>query len=538
MRRSHRARRRRASFHLALCAAVLAAATPALAQRRSPVASGEPPGTAREDSDRQVRPGAMLARADSAWGAGDRERARAWYAAAFAADSTLSRAAFRLAQFESSPARALALYRHYQRLEPRDPWGFMAEGDVLGRMGRYDDAREAYTRAAALAPGERDVAVGRARLHLRAGRPDAAAMELARWTERHPGDAEAWDLLGRSRLRAGRPRAASAAFDRAGQAGGVARVEGRLALANALAAPAVEPYVGYQRDSDGNRTGRVGGAADAMVADGVRLGAGGERISVGDGLVHSDGLAAYGRLAARPAPGVRLDVQGGATRYVSPFATGGDWTTPDGEARLRVRSPRGRASLDLRAQRLPLGTAPVLVENHVVRSEVRATAELPATVLRLRGSARAGRVEALGEAANRRVGAEGAVVVPVGDRLQLSGQYRWMGFQRASLAGYFAPRSAETLEGGVYLEAGEDGPVTLAADVGAGAQRVAEQGADVGRWTRALRAWAYGSIAMGPGRAVYTELEAYDAPFAPDGVATSGTWRFVSLSLGVRWALR
>jgi hypothetical protein len=47
----------------------------------------------------------------------------------------------------------------------------------------------------------------------------------------------------------------------------------------------------------------------------------------------------------------------------------------------------------------------------------------------------------------------------------------------------------------------------------------------------------YSSVAMGPARAVYAEVEAYDSPFAPEGAATSGTWRFFSVATGVRWGL-
>lgn len=525
------------SVRVASAAVLILVATPALAQRSTPPASPASREEAPPQGDDQHRPGKVLARADSAYAAGDRTLARALYAEALARDSALSRAAFRLAQLETSPERALALYRHYEALEPRDPWGFMAEGDLLGRMERYREAQVAYTRAASVAPDERDVVIGRSRLYLGAGRPDVAATELTRWTERHPADGEAWDLLGRAQLRSGRPRAAERAFARAGAASGTPGAAERAAIARALAAPAVEPIVGYQRDSDGNRASRAGGVADAMVADGVRLGAGVERVTIGDGLVASNGVAWHGRLAARPAPGVRLDLQGGALRMSSPAAAGAEWTTPQGDARLRVRAPRGGPALELRAQRLALGTAPALVANRVTRSEVRATAELPVTWVRLRGSARAGRVDAQGEAANTRLGAEGALVLPLGDQVQLSGQYRWMGFERASLAGYFAPRAAETIEGGIYFEVGEEGPVSLAADLGGGAQRVAEQGAGVGAWTRALRAWGYASVALGPARAAYAELEAYDAPFAPEGVATSGAWRFVSLSLGIRWGL-
>jgi hypothetical protein len=46
------------------------------------------------------------------------------------------------------------------------------------------------------------------------------------------------------------------------------------------------------------------------------------------------------------------------------------------------------------------------------------------------------------------------------------------------------------------------------------------------------------SFALAPGRALWLETEAYDAAFAPEGTATSSSWRFVSASLGLRWALR
>ncbi|MFP5356382.1 MAG: tetratricopeptide repeat protein, partial [Gemmatimonadota bacterium] len=410
---------------LTFVAVAVLVATPAFAQRSTPPGSPASRDQAATQGDDQHRPGDVLARADSAYAAGDRTLARALYAQALARDSALSRAAFRLAQLETSPERALALYRHYETLEPRDAWGFMAEGDLLGRMERYGAAQAAYTRAASVAPDERDVVIGRARLHLRAGRPDIAATELARWTERHAEDGEAWDLLGSAHLRSGRPRAAVRAFSRAGAANGTPGAAEREAMARALAAPAVEPIVGYQRDSDGNRTSRMGGVADAMVADGVRLGAGVERVTIGDDLVASNGVALHGRLSARPAPGVRLDLQGGAVRLSSPLAVGAEWTTPQGDARVRLRAPRGGPALELRAQRLALGTAPVLVANRVTRSEVRATAEVPLTWVRLRGSARAGRVDAQGEAANTRLGAEGALVLPLGDQVQLYGQYRW-----------------------------------------------------------------------------------------------------------------
>lgn len=514
----------------------------ALAQQRpkerqtTTTAAPSPRSPAQKPID--TRASSVLARAESAFVAEDRELARRLYAESLALDSTLSRAVFRLAQLSNSPREQLALYRRYQALQPRDAWGFMAEGDALARLRRFDEGLAAYARAETIAPDERDVAVGRARLLARAGRSGQAMAELTRWTERHASDGEAWDLLGRAALRSGRPGAAERAFARAESAGQVRGAADRRAYARGLAAPAVEPMVGYQRDSDGNRATRLGGVADVMVRDGARLGIGAERLTIGDGVTSTDGVSAFGKLSSRVSPGARLDVQGGAVRLASVVAGAGAWTTPQFDARLRLRAPLGGPSLELRAQRLALGTAPILVENRVTRTEGRATVEVPAGLFRLRGTGRLGAMEAMGESGNARYGADGALVLPLGEQVQLSGQYRVMGFQRASLAGYFAPRRAETIESGLYVETSGEGALSFAADVGGGAQRVAAQGANVGKWTRALRGWGYASLAMGAARALYAEVEAYDAPFAPEGVATSGTWRFVSLAVGVRWGLR
>lgn len=507
----------------AWCAAFLAAAAAPGAAQQNPSATS-------------VR--ARLARADSAYDAGDREHARERYAEVLALDSAQSRAVFRLAQLEPSAPRALAFYRRYVTLEPSDPWGHMAEGDALARMGRWREGLAAYDRAAALAPAERDVTIGRARLLDRAGRAGDAAAVLRAWTAQHADDGGAWDALGRTLARSGRPRAAADAYGHAASLG-VPGAATRLEAARAQSAFVAEPLAGSQRDSDGNATNRLGVLAGAMVADGTRLGGGVQRVTIRDDLDKVSGTDVFASLSARPSPAVRVEAQAGATLFGAPVLAGAaPWRAPRADVRLRLRAPLEGPSLELRAQHGALGYSPTLVANRVTRTEARATAEVPLGALRLRGAGRAGRVEATGEGANARTGYDAALVAPLGGRVQLSGQYRVLGFQRASLAGYFAPRRAETVEGGLYLEAGDDGVLALAADVGGGAQRVAEQGANPGRWTRALRAWAYASLALGPGRALYAELEAYDAPFAPEGVTTAGSWRFTALTAGVRWALR
>ena len=69
-------------------------------------------------------------------------------------------------------------------------------------------------------------------------------------------------------------------------------------------------------------------------------------------------------------------------------------------------------------------------------------------------------------------------------------------------------------------------------------QRLQEFGAGTGPWRFTLRGWGYLAVPFAPGREVRLELEGYDAPFAPEGVTTSGHWRFISVSAGVRWAFR
>jgi len=112
----------------------------------------------------------LVTRADSAFAAEDRALARRLYEEVVRANPEHSRALFRLGQLEPSPDKALVFYERYVALEPRDPWGHMALGDHLARMGRFDEGLASYTKAQELAPNERDVVIGRARIESRAGR--------------------------------------------------------------------------------------------------------------------------------------------------------------------------------------------------------------------------------------------------------------------------------------------------------------------------------------------------------------------------------
>ena len=502
----------------------------------------------------------IVARADSAYARGDHVRARQLYAEALTVDSTQSRAVFRLAQMEESDRRALLLYRRYIALEPNDPWGHMAEGDLLARTGHAAEGLAAYARAGALAPGERDVAMGRARLLAAADRPRDAARELIAWTALHPDDGEAWDLLGRLYMRSRRPNAAAAAFSNASQHNH-AGSESRLIAARAAYSAAITPEVSTTGDSDGNRTNRFGGVIDFMIADGTRLGIGMRRNVVGTDIEDVQGTGAEARLAAASTDGMQLTLRGGATSFAipttnpipqqpgppqgggPPFGTapGGreSWTAFEFDGRLRARQSMSGASFDGRVEHAAFSYSPLLIANHATRTEARLALEVPVATLRVRGMGRFGMVHTVDEAPNRRTGFEGALLLPLGSgRVQPSVQYREVGYQHPTLAGYFAPRRAATAEGALYFETGDDGRLSMAADLGAGMQRVTPHGGGPGLWTRAWRAWTSASVALGPARAWYVEAEAYDAPFGLEGAATAGTWRYLSLSSGVRWALR
>lgn len=500
----------------------------------------------------------LLVRADSAYAAHDAALARRLYEDVLRTNPAHSRAIFRLALLEPRADRALALLQRYCELEPADAWGRLALSDQLARMGRTGDALIANDSAAAIAPGERDVAIGRARVYQRAGQRKQALQVLAQWTSTHPADAEAWDQLGREQMRAGHHQKAIRSFGHADSLGGVAGTDARLRAARSAAAPAIEPFGNFERDSDGN-TGRMAGLrGDVLVTDGARMGLGARRGEVGDDSLTTQSTSVHATLQLRPEPALRLNLDGSVRQFDDPF--GARWVHPEIDARLRLRGSTRGPALDIRGQHLTLGASPLLARNRVSRSELRAMLDLPVGVLRLRPGGRIGVVNAAipvvltgaplppmgprsgrlqrNTESNTRAGLDGSLAWPVTTAFEWSAQYHRLSYERLSAAGYFAPRLAETIETGIYAEVGSDGPISLAADVGGGVQRMAPHGAPTGDWAAAYRVWSAVAVPFRPGRSLWAELEAYDALFAPTSVATSTSWRYVALSLGLRWSIR
>lgn len=419
------------------------------------------------------RVAALLARADSAWAAKAESVAAREYAAVLAADPENSHATYRLAQLTRDDAAAAL--RLFQRYVELEP------EDPWGYMAVAD-------------------ALARAGRYAEALRSYDAALRLA------PGEPEA--VAGRAKV-----------FPRA-----------------RAAAPAVTPVVSGSRDSDGNTTFRLGGSVELQARGPLRLGVEASHDRVTDG-VSTAGLEQLAlRAAWRAGRLASLESALGGTR-LERSDSGSTTVVPTGRMRARWRSSTHGVTVDVRAQRAVLAVSPLLVNNRVLRTELRALVEIPVTrTLKLRGL---GRTALLRDTAdlNHRTALGGVVAVALSPAIEVSGQVHQIRYSHASTAGYFAPRLGQVVEAGSYIELETASGWLLALDVGVGAQRVAEFGGQPGPWSRALRWYSLITAPLAPGRALQLELEGEDSMVAREAATTAGAWRYGSAALSLRWAL-
>ena len=486
-----------------------------------------------------------LARADSAYASGNAADAEREYSAVLAADPWNSRATYRLAGLlRRDPRSALRLYRRYVELEPTDLWGYLAVAELLSRSGDHAAALDWYDRALTLRPTERDAVLGHARALARAQLPGSAVAAYTAWLASHPDDAEALREVEAQRLKA---------------------------------AAAVEPLVRGSWDSDGNGVLRLGARAEFRTSGAMRLGVETSREQVSS-RVASASLDHFAlRSSWRLRGPLAIDASAGATR----IETRGT-LIPTGQLRARWRPPVG-PRLEIRVDRQIPAASPALVTNRVLRTEVRSVVELPiGHRLRIRGLGRAAVLsdDALAGSAlaaalappsrrpdspgrpnepnppdppqppeppdvtltgrsletNHRTAFGAVVAFAASPALEVSGQAHEIRYSHVSAAGYFAPRIAQVMEAGTYLELETASAATFVIDAGAGVLRVGEFGAAVGPWRGSLRLYALATLPLAPGRDLRIELEGEDSPVAREAAAT-GVWRFGSASVSLRWAL-
>lgn len=483
---------------------------------------------------------ARLASADAAWAAGDRGRAEREYAAVVALDPSHSRAVFRLAQLRESTDRAsaIALYRRYVQLEGTDPWGHMALGNALAGAGRATEALAAYDAAERLAPRERDVHVGRARVLARTQRTDAAIAAYERWLAVRPGDAEARRELETQRRRAGQ---VAAGPNRA----------------------TIEPRLSGSRDSDGLTTLRTGAVFTSALHGGARFLAGVSTGSSGDGSFARASADASAGVTYRPLAQLRLEGSAGVVRadrafidtttVVSmpggpgrggvpigrPASAGNRFETfPVGRARIVWRVPGDGLAIDARTARQLLDASPFLVAQGVLRDEAQVSADARLRgPLRARGFARVATIHNEDERNGRQVVGGALAWAPGSHELTLRAQA--VTYDAPTALAYFAPRYARTVELTSYVERETAAGSTFAFDVAAGVQQVTPWAGPASSWSPGFRGWAQALLPVSPRLTLGMEVEAYDSRFSMDAPASTRTdarWRYgagtVSLRVG------
>jgi cytochrome c-type biogenesis protein CcmH/NrfG len=513
-----------------------------------------------------------VTRADAAYSAGDRQSAEREYAAIVALDSGRSHAVFRLAQLRAAHDRAgaIALYRRYVTLEPRDAWGYVALADVLGASGDMSGALAAYANAARLGPGERDVRVGRARLLARAGYTDAAIAEYEQWVAHATRDAEAWRELAAQRRRAGRYPEAVAALEHvdAPDAGTRAAVAREIARLRTLSGATVEPLIGGSHDSDGLTTVRAGATVTGPAMGRARAFASASADRAGDGTFARGSQKTSVGIQYRPLAQLRLELVGGIARADRTFvdtattpttpttpigggsgrgpqigrpAAGGASTFetfPVGRARLVWRNPGDAIGVDARVTRQLLDASPFLVAQGAVRDEASLALDARLTgPIRVRGFGRIGTVHNEDETNGRQIVGGALAYAPGSYEVTLRAQT--MRYDAPTALAYFAPRHVHTAEITTYVERETADGTTVSLDLGGGAQQVVDWTTTPGRWSPSFHGWTQVVRPLGGRFALGTELEAYDARVgtdAPSVTMPTAQWWYGSLALWLRAA--
>jgi tetratricopeptide (TPR) repeat protein len=182
---------RRASLVLASLTVLAGCAT---ATRRAAVTSAVP-STRSSEPGQSALPKDALARAQTAYDAGDYPAAGTLFEAIVVQDSSpASIAVFRLATLRSWDNQfdeAIGLYRRYIVMEPRDAEGRLALARVLGWQGQYASAIAIYDTLIANKQRSRDAVIGRAQTLAWAGQLSESLAAYKAWLSENPNDRDA-----------------------------------------------------------------------------------------------------------------------------------------------------------------------------------------------------------------------------------------------------------------------------------------------------------------------------------------------------------
>ena len=490
-------------------------------------------------SEAQPAAQGLLQRADTAYSSGNRELAKSLYRAVLASDPNNSRAAFQLARLSPpGSAEAVALLRRYVKLEPNDPWAYMALGDALAKAGKVDEAIQQYGLARRKAPAEPDVYLGLGRILRDAGRTDELVKNYEQWASRQPQNAQAWSELGRARQRARRYAEAADAYATSLALEESDRARESLESVLAETAFSLRPFFGLSHDSDENRITLWGLEAERQLTQRARVGLHAERNEVSDPFSSGtvDGLALIAKW--QPLAVLKVDGLAGIARLSPDQQNQKAVKRPWAGLRVRWTSPEEGPAAELRLRKAPLIATPGLVAQPVELAEIKAGVDLPVTgPFRVRARGQSGALDSATDV-NHRTGYQFGPVYRWRPAAEVGVFYSELGYEHATAAGYFAPRLAQTVEIGTYIEYEGLSPLTFALDAGAGQQRVQKFGEDVRDWIATYRLWALVSWALKPGMSLELELEHYDSPVAGNAVAPTANWSYNAATLSLRFGVR
>ncbi len=355
------------------------------------------------------------------------------------------------------------------------------------------------------------------------------------WTSRQPQNAEAWFELGRARQRAKRHAEAADAYAESLSVKEDARTREMLENALAETAFSLRPFFGLSHDSDENRIKRWGLEGEWQLTERSRVGLHAERAEVWDPFTSGsvDALALFAKW--QPLSMLKLDGLAGVARLTADQAS---QNRPLRGLRLRWNRPADGPAVELRATQNPLIATPGLVAQPVELAEIKAGVDLPVTgPFRVRARGQSGVLDSAVDV-NHRTGYQLGPVYRWRPAAEVGVFYSELGYEHATTAGYFAPKRAQTVEIGTYIEYEGLWPLTFALDAGAGQQRVEKQGEDVRNWIATYRLWGLVSWTVKPGISIELELEHYDSPVAGNAVAPTASWTYNAATLSLRFGVR
>lgn len=470
--------------------------------------------------------------ADSAWEAGDMDRARELYAQRLAADSSDVTALHRLAlihAWDEEYDLSLALFDRLLEIAPSYTDARIDRARVVAWTGDYDRALELLDRVAGRAPDEPAVRYERARILGWAGRFGDAAAVYRALLDRDPDDVDALVGLARVLRWQGRHDAAVDPIDRALQLDpnrAAAREEQRLLRAQL--GPRVAPGFTYEWDSDGNDIYTIFAHAAVRPTPGLELRVDGYRRGASlDPVAPETRWTTGGALTARLElpPGWTLagSVGGGVPDLAGVDATA-TWTLVTASpARYPLRGTLtvGRELFDATA---------VLLASRVVYDRVRVDLGAAPGRWTLEGHASVAWFESMETSTgNRRLAGSIRAIRPLAPWFDLGARARAFGFDERLAQGYFDPDLYALLD--VPATASSPlGPLTARLTVAPGVQWIGTGGdPTVAYSTTGALEWG-----PAPGRTVSLELvyaENGTGPLAQDAT----DYRYFAASLRARW---